>query len=31
MKKYMVNIYGNNWVECDSAESNRKCRRLLLG
>ena len=21
MKKYMVNIYGNNWVECDSAES----------
>ena len=21
MKKYMVNIYGNNWVERDSAES----------
>lgn len=21
MEKYLVNIYGNHWVECDSAES----------
>ena len=24
MKKYMVNIYGNHWVECDSAGSAAK-------